>query len=159
MAKTSSKEDCIDIYNEVCVGFDFPNVDEVDYSCSSFFVGETCTPTPELSNAPDDDNWLYIDGITDDGNLPGSGATNVTCGAGTVYNPATNSCVPYIPDEVDIDFSGTEKIDPEEELKCFDLNSSAKLTIYVQQPRENTSDVMGQTQLDMLLLGLSKMGL
>ncbi|WP_298346634.1 hypothetical protein [uncultured Algibacter sp.] len=35
----------------------------------------------------------------------------------------------------------TEKIDPNEELKCFDLTKRAKLTVYVQQPEENTAEI------------------
>ncbi|WP_299015136.1 hypothetical protein [uncultured Polaribacter sp.] len=41
----------------------------------------------------------------------------------------------------EIDIENTEKIDPKEELKCFDATKNAKLTIYVQQPLENSNEV------------------
>lgn len=39
---------------------------------------------------------------------------------------------------------GTNKINPNEELKCFDLTKEAKLTVYVQQPTENTNEIVSR---------------
>lgn len=49
-----------------------------------------------------------------------------------------------------------EKIDPKEEMKCFDKSKPAMLTIYVQQPNENTRDKMGSNSVGHTFLGIQQ---
>lgn len=58
---------------------------------------------------------------------------------GGSYNNHENEVV--LEENIYLDLSNTSKINPTEELKCFDLTKNAKLTVYVQQPKENTSEI------------------
>tara|TARA_R110002049_G_scaffold18364_1_gene70321 strand:- start:571 stop:1956 length:1386 start_codon:yes stop_codon:yes gene_type:complete len=58
-----------------------------------------------------------------------------------------------------IDETGTSKVNPEEELKCYNLNAPAKLTVYVQQPRENSDDVVGPNQVGHAFVGIEQNGI
>lgn len=51
-----------------------------------------------------------------------------------------------------------EKINPVEELKCFNPNQSAKLTIYVQQPKENTDEIIGPNEVGHAFIGIEQNG-
>ena len=53
----------------------------------------------------------------------------------------------------------TLKVDPAEELSCFDLTQEAKLTIYVQQPRENTDAVVGPNEVGHAFIGIEQGGI
>ena len=53
----------------------------------------------------------------------------------------------------------TDKIDPNEELKCFDLTKGAKLTIYVQQPKENSSQLVGPNEVGHAFIGIEQSGI
>lgn len=53
----------------------------------------------------------------------------------------------------------SEKIDPTEELKCFDLTKSAKLTVYVQQPLENSNIIVGPNQVGHAFIGIEQGGI
>lgn len=54
-----------------------------------------------------------------------------------------------------IDIEG-EKIDPKEETKCFDKTKPAVLTVYVQQPNENTRDKMGENSVGHSFIGIQQ---
>lgn len=49
-----------------------------------------------------------------------------------------------------------EKIDPKEETKCFDKTKPAVLTVYVQQPNENTRDKMGENSVGHTFIGIQQ---
>lgn len=51
------------------------------------------------------------------------------------------------------------KINPKEELKCFDQSKEAKITIYVQQPKENTNDLIGPNEVGHAFVGISQNGI
>jgi hypothetical protein len=53
----------------------------------------------------------------------------------------------------------TKKVDPKEELKCFKTSEGAKLKIYVQQPNENTSDVIGANSVGHAFVGIEQNGI
>ncbi|CAM3141221.1 hypothetical protein [Flavobacterium frigoris] len=53
----------------------------------------------------------------------------------------------------------TKKVDPKEELKCFDKTSGAILTIYVQQPNENTEDIIGANSVEHAFIGIEQNGI
>jgi hypothetical protein len=53
----------------------------------------------------------------------------------------------------------SKKVDPKEELKCFDKTSTATLTIYVQQPNENTEDIMGANSVGHAFIGIEQNGI
>jgi len=57
-----------------------------------------------------------------------------------------------------VNFSNSFKVDPAKELECFDLTAPAKLTIYVQQPNENTEDIVGSNQVGHAFVGLEQNG-
>ncbi len=58
-----------------------------------------------------------------------------------------------------LDFeSEGEKIDPEEETRCFDLNQGGKLTVYVQQPTENSYNLIGENQVGHVFVALEQNG-
>jgi len=77
------------------------------------------------------------------------------CPTGYFRDIDTDECVAIL---VELDLSDTEKIDPKEELKCFDISNKAKLTIYVQQPRENTADIIGPNSVGHAFIGLEQNG-
>ncbi|WP_264530361.1 hypothetical protein [Flavobacterium sp. N502540] len=52
-----------------------------------------------------------------------------------------------------------KKIDPKEETKCFDKSKSAVLTIYIQQPNENTRDKMGANSVGHTFVGIQQGGI
>ncbi len=58
-----------------------------------------------------------------------------------------------------IDFTGTNKVDPAEELNCFDLTQGAKLIVYVQQPRENSDTVVGPNEVGHAFIGIEQGGI
>ena len=100
-----------------------------------------------IANKPKSINYLQIEALFDRGGgnyswdaWPdgggSSGSTNTNCSNGYIKDSYGN-CVPAF----SIDLSNTSKIDPIEELKCFDLTKGAKLIIYVQQPEENSSTI------------------
>ncbi|MRX39065.1 hypothetical protein GJU43_07240 [Flavobacterium sp. LC2016-23] len=49
-----------------------------------------------------------------------------------------------------------EKIDPKEETKCFDKTKPAVLTVYVQQPNENTRDKIGANSVGHTFIGIQQ---
>jgi len=51
-----------------------------------------------------------------------------------------------------------DKIDPAEETKCFDPDLGGKLTIYVQQPNENSLDLVGENQVGHVFVGIEQNG-
>lgn len=59
---------------------------------------------------------------------------------------------------ININIEGA-KIDPKEETKCFDKSKSAVLTIYVQQPNENTRDKMGTNSVGHTFVGIQQGGI
>ncbi len=58
-----------------------------------------------------------------------------------------------------IDLQNTTAIDIVEALKCFDLSVPAKFTIYVQQPRENSSEVVGPNSVGHAFIGIEQNGI
>lgn len=54
-----------------------------------------------------------------------------------------------------IDIEG-EKIDPKEETKCLDKSKPAVLTVYVQQPNENTRDKLGANSVGHTFIGIQQ---
>ena len=52
-----------------------------------------------------------------------------------------------------------QKVDPKAETKCFDKTKSATLTIYVQQPNENTRDKMGANSVGHTFIGIQQGGI
>ncbi len=76
------------------------------------------------------------------------------CPKGRVFIPI-NLKIPW--KKIVIESEG-EKIDPKEELKCFDEKKSGKITIYVRQPTENTEKVMGENQVGHVFIGLEQNG-
>lgn len=54
---------------------------------------------------------------------------------------------------------GQPKVDPAIELSCFDLTQGAKLTVYVQQPRENSSALVGPNQVGHAFIGIEQGGI
>lgn len=75
------------------------------------------------------------------------------CPTGYVKDADTTECVPIL---VELDLDDTEKIDPKEELKCFDTSKKAKLTVYVQQPEENTAEILGANSVGHAFIGLEQ---
>lgn len=59
---------------------------------------------------------------------------------------------------ISIPYSGP-KIDPKLENKCFDINQSATLTIYVQQGNEGTRDLVGTNQVGHVFIGIKQGGI
>jgi len=57
-----------------------------------------------------------------------------------------------------VNLINSEAIDIEKELECFNLNQEAKLTIYMQQPTENTDIVIGQNQTGHAFIGIEQNG-
>ncbi|MBW4362443.1 hypothetical protein [Flavobacterium taihuense] len=53
----------------------------------------------------------------------------------------------------------TKKVDPKEELKCFNKTSGATLTIYVQQPNENSEDIIGANSVGHAFIGIEQNGI
>lgn len=51
-----------------------------------------------------------------------------------------------------------KKINPKDELKCFDGSKGGKLTIYVQQPRENTLELNSDNGVGHVAIGLEQGG-
>jgi len=49
-----------------------------------------------------------------------------------------------------------EKVDPEEETKCFDKTQSAKLTVYVQQAKEGTRNDVGPNSVGHVFIGIEQ---
>lgn len=54
---------------------------------------------------------------------------------------------------------GQPKVDPAVELSCFDLTQGAKLTVYVQQPKENSSALVGPNQVGHAFIGIEQGGI
>jgi hypothetical protein len=52
-----------------------------------------------------------------------------------------------------------EKVDPKVETQCFDKSKPAVLTIYVQQPNENTRDKMGANSVGHTFIGIQQGGI
>lgn len=48
------------------------------------------------------------------------------------------------------------KIDPKKENKCFDLTKSAELTIYVQQGKEGTRELIGPNEVGHVFIGIKQ---
>jgi len=48
------------------------------------------------------------------------------------------------------------KIDPKQELKCFDRTKPAKLTIYIEQANPGTRDLVGQNQVGHVFVGIEQ---
>lgn len=53
----------------------------------------------------------------------------------------------------------TKKVDLKEELKCFDKKLGANLIIYVQQPNENTEDIIGANSVGHAFIGIEQNGI
>jgi hypothetical protein len=53
----------------------------------------------------------------------------------------------------------TKKVDPKEQLKCFNKALGATLTIYVQQPNENTEDIVGSNSVGHAFIGIEQNGI
>jgi hypothetical protein len=58
-----------------------------------------------------------------------------------------------------IDSDQAVKVDPAEELNCFDLTQEATLTVYVQQPWENSDAVVGTNQVGHAFIGIEQGGI
>jgi hypothetical protein len=58
-----------------------------------------------------------------------------------------------------IDSSDAKKVDPAVELNYFDLTQGAKLIVYVQQPRENSSVLVGPNQVGHAFIGVEQGGI
>ncbi len=54
--------------------------------------------------------------------------------------------------------SDGEKIDPKEELKCYDNKKGGKLTVYVQQPKENSLLLVGPNEVGHVFVGIEQDG-
>lgn len=93
-----------------------------------------------------------------------SGSTGQT---NTGNNAVSRTNLAILPDGTETDdafFEFTildfgDKIDPIKELKCFNINQGAKLTIYVQQPNENSDDVMGSNSVGHAFIGIEQNGI
>jgi hypothetical protein len=51
------------------------------------------------------------------------------------------------------------KIDPKKENKCFDVSKSAELTIFIQQGREGTRDLVGPNEVGHVFIGIKQDGI
>jgi len=51
------------------------------------------------------------------------------------------------------------KIDPAKENKCFDLNKPAELTIYIQQGKEGTRELVGPNEVGHVFIGIKQNGI
>ncbi|URC14405.1 hypothetical protein [Flavobacterium sp. B183] len=51
------------------------------------------------------------------------------------------------------------KIDPKKENKCFDLSKSAELTIYIQQGKEGTRELVGPNEVGHVFIGIKQDGI
>ena len=58
-----------------------------------------------------------------------------------------------------IDSDTAVKVNPAEELNCFDLTQEATLTVYVQQPWENSDNVIGPNQVGHAFIGIEQGGI
>ncbi len=54
--------------------------------------------------------------------------------------------------------NSADKVDPAEELECLDLTQGANLTVYVQQPNENSDAVVGANQVGHAFIGIEQGG-
>ena len=59
---------------------------------------------------------------------------------------------------ITIDESGP-KIDPKEATKCFDKTKGSKLTIYIQQPTENSLELIGENNVGHVFVGIEQDGI
>ncbi len=51
------------------------------------------------------------------------------------------------------------KIDPKKENKCFDVSQTAELTIYIQQGKEGTRELVGPNEVGHVFIGLNQNGI
>ncbi|WP_176132996.1 hypothetical protein [Hymenobacter sp. CRA2] len=123
---------------------------------------------PVITDWYDPNTWEYITttddlSCVDDGAGGGSGGeggptypdpgqpTNPPYGGGAGSGTTGTTSVPMI-------ISGP-KVRPEDELKCFDVNQPATLTIYVQQSNPNTDQLMGPSQVGHTFIGIEQNGI
>jgi len=71
--------------------------------------------------------------------------------------PTPPSGEPAVPTSITIPMNGP-KIDPKKETKCFDKTQPATMTIYVQQPNENSRDMMGENSVGHCFVGITQGG-
>lgn len=84
----------------------------------------------------------------------GTTASNYANGGGAAGGNS-NSLTSFV---LDLDLL-TEKVDPKEQVKCFDKTLGAKLTVYVQQPNENSNAIIGENSVGHAFIGIEQNGI
>jgi hypothetical protein len=126
---------------------DFPNMGNLCAACHSGmlnFDGNTLDEVVIIGNSSDD----WANDYWNDPNNPISWGPGGTINISAIYY-----------NNINIPLNNTAKIDPDKELKCYDLTKSAKLTIYVQQPNENTNDIIGSNSVGHAFIGIEQNGI
>jgi hypothetical protein len=106
------------------------------------YLGDTTTRTTSIMPYP-------CDGVYDKNDILNQRLEfyNYNTGVGTGSGTQGTSLA--------IDIEG-EKIDPKEETKCLDKSKPAVLTVYVQQPNENTRDKLGANSVGHTFIGIQQ---
>ncbi len=128
--------------------------------CWGIACGITLDEVVISSNTPSASNWAYnYYGNTSNVmmNYQFVRSANNYSSMGIAYASYYRSLEVEKWKKVIIEDSGP-KIDPMKETKCFDRTSGGKLTVYVQQPKENSLDLIGPHEVGHVFVGIEQNG-